>query len=111
MIVLAGASVFFLAAIAVGAIVSLSKSNTRLLEENTYARAYEAQAREKMLNAFHLERAELLNRIKPESSQYPLMEEVVIPSVDLNNDEDYWANVPKGMKEMIEDASENGIHE
>jgi len=96
------------------AIVSASKTNTEIMKQHVYERDMWSAERLKLIQQHHAERAELLNRIKPETSQYPIMgTENIVKAVEIDSDESYWDSdaVSTEVKDLMEQAAQNGLYD
>jgi hypothetical protein len=86
-------------------------ANQELYAKQVAERDSWAAERLRMMTHFQAREAELLNRIKPETSQYPVVtQEVPVPQTDLDNDEYFAANFPTA-SQIMNDANQNGLHE
>lgn len=91
---------------------SHSKADIALREQMTQERSDWAAERLSLLTQFQAREAELLNRIKPESAQYPVTPiDLVTPTVpDFEDDEYFTKNFPTATA-LMQEASQNGLHE
>lgn len=67
-----------------------------------------------LMQQHQIERAELLNRIKPETSQYPVLAEAAqVKAVEPDNDDDFWNSdaVSPQTRKLMEEAMAVGLTE
>ena len=105
-------SYLFIAGVSLWAILSLSNVLQDITATLSKDQEKSAAERLTMFREFHSERSELLNRIKPDAPQYPLSTDITpLAPVNLESDEEYWNNIPSYLKNLANEASNNGTTE
>jgi len=93
---------------------SASNANRELIGQMVQERTDWSAERLRMMTFFQAREAELLNRIKPETSQFPVHgTENMVQAVLPDDDDAYWASdaVSPDVRKLMEDAAQNGLHE